>query len=205
MQNDTGEIIGPAAFLPTAERFGLIKELDRWIIRRGLAVASEGQRVEINLSGRSFADPRLPGWIEEEMAAAGADPANVVFEITETAVIANMEDARRFVDRLRRLGCGFALDDFGTGFGSLTYLKHLPVDYLKIDREFVRDLPHSEADQRIVRSVVTIAREHGMRTVAEGVEDVETLDRLRSCGVDLAQGFHLGRPRPLRDQLQASR
>jgi len=205
MHNETGEIIGPAAFLPTAERFGLIKELDRWIIRRGLAVASEGQRVEINLSGRSFADPRLPGWIEEEMAAAGADPANVVFEITETAVIANMEEARRFVDRLRRLGCGFALDDFGTGFGSLTYLKHLPVDYLKIDREFVRDLPRSEADQRIVRSVVTIAREHGMRTVAEGVEDVETLDRLRSCGVDLAQGFHLGRPRPLRDELQASR
>jgi predicted signal transduction protein with EAL and GGDEF domain len=130
MRNRNGEIIGPASFLPTAERFGLIKEIDRWVIRRGLALAAEGRKVEINLSGRSFADCDLAEWIEAQFAASGAEPANVIFEITETAIIANMQDARRFVERLVALGCGFALDDFGTGFGSLTYLKHLPIGYL---------------------------------------------------------------------------
>jgi EAL domain-containing protein (putative c-di-GMP-specific phosphodiesterase class I) len=200
MRNDAGEIIGPAAFLQTAERFRLIKEIDRWVIRRGLELGAGGQRVEINLSGCSFADPELPAWIEQQIAATGIDPTDVMFEITETAVIANMDEARRFVERLRSLGCGFALDDFGTGFGSLTYLRHLPVGYLKIDRQFVRDLARSEADRRIVRSVVTIAREHGMRTIAEGVEDAEALELLRSYGVDYAQGFYLGRPAPLREQ-----
>jgi diguanylate cyclase (GGDEF)-like protein/PAS domain S-box-containing protein len=199
MHNANGEVIGPAAFLPTAERFGLIKEIDRWVIRRGLAIAAGGQKVAINLSGRSFADCDLAPWIEAQIASAGADPANVIFEITETAIIANMEEARRFVERLIALGCGFALDDFGTGFGSLTYLKHLPIGYLKIDREFVRDLASSESDQRIVRSVVTIAREHGMRTVGEGVEDAGALALLREYGVDFAQGYFLGRPGPLQD------
>jgi diguanylate cyclase (GGDEF)-like protein/PAS domain S-box-containing protein len=197
MRNERGEVIGPAAFLPTAERFGLIREIDRWVIERGIAVAAAGRKVEINLSARSFADAGLPGWIEQQLARAGADPEDVIFEITETALIANMEDARCFAERLCGLGCGFALDDFGTGFGSFTYLKHLPIGHLKIDRDFVRDMASSTSDQRIVRSIVNIAREHGMRTIAEGVEDPAALALLREYGVDFAQGFYLGRPAPL--------
>ena len=120
-----------------------------------------------------------------------------MFEITETALIAETAVAVKLAERLRHLGCRFALDDFGSGYGGFHYLKHLPMDFLKIDREFIRDARTSVADQHVIRAIVGLARGFGLKTIAEGVEDQETVDLLRAFGVDHAQGFHLGRPAPL--------
>ena len=194
-----GTVLAPAAFLPTAERFGLIREIDRWVIDRAMEVAAAGKPVTVNVSARSISDPGLSGHIRYAIESSGADPANVVFELTETAAATASEDLREFGGRIERLGCALAIDDFGTGFGSLTYLKHLPVKYLKIDMEFVRGINESAADRAIVESIVTIANSLDMQTIGEGVEDEATLDGLRRLGVDFAQGYHLGRPVPLAD------
>jgi PAS domain S-box-containing protein len=192
-------LLEPREFLPLAERSGLIIAIDRWMAGQAIELASSGRSAEINLSAVSICDEALPVDLAEELGKVGAGAANVVFEITETAAMEHIDAARDFVDRLSRLGCRFALDDFGTGFGSLTYLRHLPVQYLKIDSAFVRDLVVSPQDQRMVQSIVAMAGQFGLRTVAEGVEDPETLAMVREFGVDLAQGFGIGRPRPLRD------
>jgi EAL domain-containing protein (putative c-di-GMP-specific phosphodiesterase class I) len=196
MQGDDGELVMPGEFLPAAERFGLAPEIDRWVVSKA-AVMARDRRVEVNLSAKSIGDPTLPGFIEVELAASGADPANVVFEITETAAAEDFDQARRLADRLTRVGCGFALDDFGTGFGSFTYLKHLPVSFIKIDYEFVRKIAHDESNRRVVHSMIGVARDFGIETIAEGVESAETLELLTEMGVDYAQGFHLGRPAPV--------
>ena len=197
MVDETGELVMPSAFLPTAERFGLIRDIDRWVVSRALELIAGGRRVSVNLSARSVSDPELTSRVEQGLRRAGADPALLVFEITETAAAADMEDVRAFAERVQRLGCGLALDDFGTGFGSFIYLKHLPVTELKIDMEFVRHVSHSRADRRLVESIVMIAQALGVRTVAEGVEDEATLALLRKYGVDFAQGWHLGAPAPV--------
>jgi diguanylate cyclase (GGDEF)-like protein/PAS domain S-box-containing protein len=197
MLDDSGELVMPSAFLPTAERFGLIRDIDRWVVSRALELTAAGRRVSVNLSARSVSDPELTSRVEQSLRLAGADPSLLVFEITETAAAADMEDVREFAERVQRLGCGLALDDFGTGFGSFIYLKHLPVRELKIDMEFVRHVSHSQADRRLVQSIVMIARAMGVRTVAEGVEDAATLAVLREYGVDRAQGWHLGAPAPV--------
>jgi diguanylate cyclase (GGDEF)-like protein len=195
-----GELHRPAAFLGMAERGELIVDIDRWVLRSALDLMAAGpdgfpaHHVEINLSGRSLDDPGLADRIESELARTGVDPARVIVELTETIAIANIEQAASLGRRLRELGCGFALDDFGTGFGSFYYLKHLPLDYLKIDGDFIRRLPHSPTDRTLVRAIVRIARDLGLQTIAEFVEDAETLELLRTYGVDYAQGFHLGRP-----------
>ncbi|HET9103387.1 MAG TPA: PAS domain S-box protein [Solirubrobacteraceae bacterium] len=194
MLDDDDTLILPAQFLPTAETFGLIGEIDRWVVSRGVALAASGRCVHINLSGRSIGSEALLEELGELLQQSGADAANLVFELTETAAIANMTRARDFAAGLRQLGCRLALDDFGTGFGSLTYLRNLPADYLKIDREFVRNLAGSPADLRVVESIVSIAASFGQRTVAEGVEDGATLELLRVAGVHLAQGYYIGRP-----------
>jgi ketosteroid isomerase-like protein len=153
--------------------------------------------VEINLSGLSIGDPAILAAIERALEESGADPKLLVFEVTETAIASDLDAGRAFAEKLTALGCGFALDDFGTGFGGLTYLKHLPANTLKIDIDFVRDLLTSEPDQRLVRAIVDLAHGFGQTTVAEGVEDEQTLQRLREMGVDRAQGYFLGRPGPL--------
>jgi diguanylate cyclase (GGDEF)-like protein/PAS domain S-box-containing protein len=198
MLDEGGELVMPSAFLPTAERFGLMRDIDRWVVSRALELIAAGRRTSVNLSARSVSDPELTSRVEQGLRRAGADPALLVFEITETAAAADMEDVRAFAERVKRLGCGLALDDFGTGFGSFIYLKHLPVTELKIDMEFVRHVSHSRADRRLVESIVMIAQSLGVRTVAEGVEDEATLGLLRKYGVDYAQGWHLGAPAPLR-------
>ncbi len=190
-----GETLTPDHFLPHAERSELITEIDRWAIRQGAAIARE-MPVAINLSAKSIGDPVLLAEIEDAMR----DPRiarSVTFEITETAAAQNLAQAQDLVVKLTALGCGVALDDFGTGYGSFTYLKHLPVTELKIDIEFVRGLVDDPANQRIVRSLVDVATNFEMQTVAEGVEDEATLELLREFGVDLVQGYHLGRPAPL--------
>jgi PAS domain S-box-containing protein len=195
MRGEDGELIMPGRFLPPAERFNLAPELDRWVIGRAVRMARE-RRVEVNLSAQSIGDPALPDYIEAQLAAAGADPAGVVFEITETAAAQDLDQARRLAERLSELGCGFALDDFGTGYGSFTYLKHLPVSYIKIDMEFVRTLRADSPDRQVVSAIVDVARNFGIETIAEGVESREVLELLKTLGVDYAQGFLLGRPTP---------
>ena len=197
MVGDDGQLIAPNSFLPTAEEFGLIRDIDRWVIREGIAFAARGHRASINLSARSIADSSLPGLIGEAIAVSGARPDHLTFEFTETAAVSSVEDARTFTRALREMGCATALDDFGTGFATFVLLKHLPVDALKIDVEFVRGLATSPEDQRIVRAIVQIAGEAGMLAVAEGVENAGTLALLREYEVDYAQGYHIARPGPL--------
>ncbi len=199
-----GSIVPPSAFLPVAERHGLIWDIDQWVVSRATelskAVNGNGRgRVsfEINLSGLSLANPVLPELIASELQRTGADPDSLIFEVTETAAIDSLVEARSLADRVEQLGCQFALDDFGAGFGSLAYLKHLPSDYVKIDGEFIRGLSASPTDQLLVKAVVTMA--HGMdkKVIAEFVEDADTLALLDELEVDLAQGYYLGRPAPL--------
>ena len=203
MLDDHGDLIPPSAFLSTAERLGMIQEIDAIVVARAIrAVAGAGDaiadtRVEINISGASMGDRRMLRVIERELAETGLDPARVIFEITETAAIANIAKAREFSDELAKLGCCFALDDFGAGFGSFYYLKHVHFDILKIDGEFVRDCCHSRTDRLVIQSVVAIARGLGKQTVAEHVGDDATVALLRRLGVDYGQGYFLGEPRPL--------
>ncbi len=191
-----GEVILPGSFLPVAERYGLIGEIDRWVIGQAARRAGSGSRVEANLSARSVGNFDLLPLIERELDAAGADPGDLVFEITETALMDNAEAGEAFAHGLSAIGCQIALDDFGTGFGSFTYLKTLPITYLKIDVDFVRDLTRSEANQHLVRAIVGLASDFGYQTIAEGVEDAEALAILKEFGVDFAQGNHLGAPAP---------
>jgi diguanylate cyclase (GGDEF)-like protein/PAS domain S-box-containing protein len=203
LRDPFGELISPAAFLPAAERYDLIGAIDRWVVSRSIAMLAEenrrGRRLtfEVNISGRSAGDPELLALIEGELRTHEVDPAQVIFEITETTAVANIPRAQEFAHRLAALGCRFALDDFGAAFASFYYLKHLPFDYLKIDGEFVRGCVADRTDQLVIRAVVDIARGLGKRTVAEMVGDEETLNLVRELGVDYVQGFHIGRPAPL--------
>jgi diguanylate cyclase (GGDEF)-like protein/PAS domain S-box-containing protein len=192
-----GQLIPPLAFLPTAERCGLIGEIDQWVIRQAARIAALGHPVAVNLSAASSGDPLVLDAIGEELLHYQTNPGNIVFEITETAVMQNMDRGRHFAERMIGLGCRFALDDFGTGFASFTYLKQLPVQYLKIDIEFVRDVVESQRDRSVVTAIVSLARGFGQQTIAEGVEDEETAAVLRTLGVTLAQGYLFGAPTPL--------
>jgi PAS domain S-box-containing protein len=196
MLGDDGTIVGPEEFLPVAERYGLISEIDRWVIRKAVAIAATGVPTEFNLSGRSIGDPSILRELATAIAATGADPSLLVVEVTETAIMDRIEAGRVFAEKVRGLGCRLALDDFGTGFGGLTYLKHFSADHLKIDIDFVRELASSSTDERVVRGIVGLAREFNQTTIAEGVEDEATLLRLRDLGVDLGQGFLFGPPVP---------
>jgi PAS domain S-box-containing protein len=197
------DVIAPGEFLMIAEKFDLIGEIDRWVIRQTIPLLNGERQIEMNLSGRSIGDPDITRLIERLTVESGADPSRLTVEITETAVVGDLQAARIFTDRLERLGCTFALDDFGAGYGSFTYLKHLPAQFLKIDMQFIRGLVNSRADQTIVRSMVGLAKAFGVKTIAEGVEDQATLDLVTSYGVDFAQGYFLGRPAPVSEDRAA--
>jgi EAL domain-containing protein (putative c-di-GMP-specific phosphodiesterase class I) len=198
-----GRLIGPASFLPAAERSGLIRAIDRMVLERvatligddaeGLA---EGGAIAINLSALSLSDRDMLAHVRGALARHGADPRRLIVEVTETASISDMRRARAFCVALHELGCAVALDDFGVGFGSFHYLKHLPFRYLKIDGAFIRGLPDSPHDQLVVGALVGLVRAMGQQTIAEFVGDRRTLELLRELGVDYAQGFELGRPSP---------
>ncbi len=196
MLSPTGQLILPGLFLPAAEKYGLIDDIDRWVITHAVEIAATGESVAINLSAESVGRVEILLHIERELARTGASPERLTFEVTETAVMKDLQDGRRFADRLVALGCSFALDDFGTGYGSLTYLRQLPIAFLKIDVQFVREMVKNKADRRLVETIVSVAKALGKRTIAEGVEDEETLSLLRDLGVDFAQGFHFGQPAP---------
>ena len=193
MHDDNGDVIPPSSFLPTAERLGLIAEIDRLVLAKAVELAGRSQPIAVNVSGASLSDP---GLIDDVRAAiaGGLNPAWLDFEITETAAISNVADARAFARTVTEMGCGLGLDDFGTGFSSFSYLKELPIDHLKIDLEFIRDLCTSPVDQRLVQAMVQFAKAFGQETVAEGIEDSDTLALVRAFEVDYAQGFHIGAP-----------
>jgi len=205
MLDEDGDLLPPGSFMPSAERSGLIEEIDAWVARSAIELLAERERnggtlpVEVNLSGRTLGDSTLPAIVERELGANAIDPRNLIFEVTETAAAVNLEQARSFATALTSLGCRFALDDFGAGFGSFYYLKYLPLDYLKIDGDFIGDLARNATDQAVVQMIVDLSRRLGMRTIAEVVEDSATLTLLREYGVDFAQGFAIGRPAPISD------
>lgn len=191
----SGRLVAPGHFLGAAERYGLIFELDRLVVRKAVDFLAEGsERVAVNLSALSTTDAGMLAHIAGALHRRRVAPERLVIEITETAAISDMRRAQEFCAQVRSLGCAVALDDIGAGFGSFYYLKHLPFDYLKIDGQFVRSLPTSRNDQLVVQALVGVARGMGKETVAEFVGDLATVELLRSYGVDHAQGFALGRP-----------
>lgn len=193
MLSDDGDPILPARFLPTAERSGLIHEIDSWVTRTGLDLALRGKPISINLSGASLGDQTIVAAVRAAVTN-GLDPANVIFEVTETATVANLTAARHSAEALKGLGCSLALDDFGAGSAPFTYLRHMPARYLKICMDFVQGAATNPVDRQLIKATVEIARGLGQSTIAEGVEDAQTLELVRAYGVDYAQGYHLGKP-----------
>ncbi|HEY2142459.1 MAG TPA: EAL domain-containing protein [Solirubrobacteraceae bacterium] len=197
-----GRLVAPASFLPAAERYGLIREIDRMVLDKVTALlggrhGDGGMNLAVNLSALSVTDTDMLGHIEERLARHRVRSGRLVIEITETAAISDMRCAKAFCADVQALGCPIALDDFGAGFGSFQYLKHLPFTYLKIDGDFIRRLPASREDQLVVQALVGVVRGLGRRTIAEFVGDEPTMRLLRGYGVDYAQGFEVGRPHPL--------
>ena len=197
-----GEVIAPGEFLPVAEQHGMIRDVDRRVFELAVPFAAAGHPVAINVSAESISEPGLFRHVERQLKVHGIHPQLIMFEITETALVRNEGVAQVFIESVRRLGCGVALDDFGTGYGSFRYLKHLPVNVLKVDQEFVRDLEGetSKVNRHVIEATVTLARGMGQKTVAEGVETESALAIVRSLGVDFAQGYLFARPAPA-DQL----
>lgn len=205
--DDEGRIVAPAAFIPAAERYGLMPAIDRWVISKAFEMHAgfathykRPARFSINLSGASMADPLLVDFVRQELRTHRVAPELVCFEITETAAIGNINIAVQLMNGLRELGCRFALDDFGAGMSSFTYLKRLPVDYVKIDGAFVKDMNNDAVDFAMVEAIHKIAHRLGLRTVAEFVQNDATIELLRQLGVDYVQGYGVEKPRPLDDQ-----
>ena len=206
MVDEKGGLVPPMAFIPAAERYGLMPNVDRWVIRNLFARHGEQWRdcraqtggdqwlYAVNISGVSLSDDQFLHFLREHIDAYEVPPKALCFEVTETAAITNLAKASRFMRELRGLGCHFALDDFGSGMSSFHYLKSLPVDYIKIDGAFVRDMVHDPMDHALVEAINRIGHVLGLKTIAESVETPEILAAVRALGIDYAQGFSLHRP-----------
>ena len=202
MIEEDGQLVPPGAFIPAAERYGLMVELDRYVIRETLnwlETHSVDGFVSINLSAQSITDPLFLNDLATLIKARGSQAENLLFEVTETSTITNLQKAQHFIEQLSNLGCRFALDDFGSGMSSFGYLKHLPVDFLKIDGEFVRDIMRDPIDLSMVKTINEVAHIMGMQTIAEYVENEATRKILQNLGVDYGQGYGIARPIPLSD------
>jgi diguanylate cyclase (GGDEF)-like protein/PAS domain S-box-containing protein len=204
LQDEEGEQLPPAEFLRAAERYRLMGLIDRWVVQTTLAALGRGAMpvaadrcVAINVSGQTLGDTQFLEFVVECLDSTGVVPAQVCFEISETAVVANLEHARRFVGVLHGMGCQFALDDFGSGVGSFSNLKSLPMDYLKIDGSFIRNLARDSVNQAMVAAMIKLARTLNFKVIAEQVEDSAALEAARRMGVDFVQGYAVGRPQPL--------
>ena len=203
MSETGGELILPMNFIPVAERYDLMRTIDRWVVDRafsdyrrlaklrGNAAPAE---FSINLSGHTLSSPEFAEFMQEKFAQYGVPPQCLFFEITETAAIASFSQANRFIQALKELGCKFALDDFGTGLSSFGYLKHFPVDFLKIDGSFVKEILHDPIDREMVRSINEIGHLTGKLTIAEFAENAEIITMLKNLGVDYAQGYGIASP-----------
>ena len=199
LTDEQGNVVPPGVFLPVAEQLGLIGAIDLYMVRRAVRLLAQyppetGVRIDVNFSGRALSDPALPELIAQELSTRGVDPERLGIEITETVAVVDMVKARTFIESLKSIGVRVTLDDFGSGFSSFYYLRNLPIDALKIDGTFVRELTENRRDQHVVRSMVELAAGLNIDITAECVESQETLEMLRSFGVRFAQGFHMGRP-----------
>ncbi|MEJ2128962.1 MAG: EAL domain-containing protein, partial [Woeseiaceae bacterium] len=202
MRDENGGIISPGLFIEAAERYNITPNIDRWVIRSAfrwlVSEADERERLalcSINLSGQSLGDEKFLPFVTDQFTMSGLDATKICFEITETAAIASYSQANRFINALKELGCKFALDDFGTGLSSFGYLKHFPVDYLKIDGSFVKDILHDPIDREMVRSINEIGHLTGKQTIAEFAENEEIITMLRGMGIDYAQGYGVSEPK----------
>ena len=202
MRDENGGIISPGLFIEAAERYGITPNIDRWVIRSAfrwlVSEADERERLamcSINLSGQSLADDKFLPFVIDQFQMSGIDATKICFEITETAAIASYSQANRFINALKELGCMFALDDFGTGLSSFGYLKHFPVDFLKIDGSFVKEILHDPIDREMVRSINEIGHLTGKKTIAEFAENEEIITMLRGMGIDYAQGYGVSEPK----------
>jgi len=202
--DDSGKPVTPSQFLSAAERYQLMSHLDRWVVRAALAsLASdmphlpEGRSCSINLSGQTLADEEFLEYVVDLLDHTGVDPAKICFEVSETAVMNNLEHARRFINVLHGIGCRFALDDFGSGIGSFSQLRLLAIDYLKVDGSFTRDVGHNSVSRDLLVATIKLSKSLDFLVVAEQVEDQESFDALRELGVDFIQGFIVERPHPL--------
>jgi diguanylate cyclase (GGDEF)-like protein/PAS domain S-box-containing protein len=201
MRDETGKIVAPDNFITAAERYGITPSIDRWVIENAfrwlVSEADEREKLSmcsINLSGQSLGDDKFLPYVIDQFHRSGLDATKICFEITETSAIASFSQANRFIQALKELGCKFALDDFGTGLSSFGYLKHFPVDFLKIDGSFVKEILHDPIDREMVRSINEIGHLTGKQTIAEFAENVEIINMLRSLGVDYAQGYGVSQP-----------
>ncbi|GEM_PF-728732 len=197
--DEEGRPQSPAVFIPAAERYGLMGEVDRWVVRRVFELAAASPRpleLAVNLSGLSIGDERFVQFVRDELQSRGLDASRFCFEITETAAIAHLGQAMHFIDEMKALGFRFALDDFGSGMSSFAYLKNLPVDFIKIDGAFVRDIADNPLDRAFVEAINRIGQVMGMETIAEFVENEAVLRELAYLGVDYAQGYGVARPAP---------
>jgi diguanylate cyclase (GGDEF)-like protein len=208
LRDEDGKLVQPGSFMPAAERYGLMPLIDRWVIRNALALLAERisssrptqlTSCAINLSGATFGDDDFVEYVRRQFDIHRVPPGMICFEITETSAIANIPSAKRFIGALKKLGCRFSLDDFGTGMSSFSYLKHLPVDFIKIDGSFVTEILNSKMDRAMVEMIVHIAKVMGRSTIAEFVESDAILAALRKIGVDYAQGYAIGTPAPFKD------
>ena len=202
MRDENGGIISPGLFIEAAERYGITPKIDRWVIRSAfrwlVSEADERERLSlcsINLSGQSLGDEKFLPFVVDQFQMSGIDATKICFEITETAAIASYSQANRFINALKELGCKFALDDFGTGLSSFGYLKHFPVDFLKIDGSFVKEILHDPIDREMVRSINEIGHLTGKQTIAEFAENEEIITMLRGMGIDYAQGYGVSEPK----------
>jgi diguanylate cyclase (GGDEF)-like protein/PAS domain S-box-containing protein len=202
MRDESGGIIAPGLFIEAAERYSITPSIDRWVIKNAfrwlVSEADERERLalcSINLSGQSLGDEKFLPFVVEQFQMSGLDATKICFEITETAAIASYSQANRFINALKELGCKFALDDFGTGLSSFGYLKHFPVDFLKIDGSFVKEILHDPIDREMVRSINEIGHLTGKKTIAEFAENEEIITMLKGMGIDYAQGYGVSEPK----------
>jgi diguanylate cyclase (GGDEF)-like protein len=205
MLDDRGKVIAPSAFIAAAERYHLMTSIDRWVVKTAFRALAEAQRADpssatlfaINLSGQSIGDEGFLSFVIEELESSGVDSRRICFEITETAAISKLDRAIRFIRILKSRGFRFVLDDFGSGLSSFAYLRDLEVEFLKIDGEFVQNMMEDRVKRAMVESINQIGHVMGLTTIAEWVENRETLDALTAMGIDYAQGYWLCRPQPL--------
>jgi diguanylate cyclase (GGDEF)-like protein/PAS domain S-box-containing protein len=204
LRDENGQELPPSEFMRAAERYRLMGLVDRWVVQTTLAALGRGaiavqpdRSVAINISGQTLADLQFLEFVVECLDSTGVSPAQICFEITESAVVANLDQARRFVGVLHGMGCQFALDDFGSGVGSFSNLKTLPLDYLKIDGSFIRNLARDTVNQAMVTAMIKLARTLNFKVIAEQVEDTAAVEAARRMGVDYLQGYAIGRPQPL--------
>lgn len=210
MLGDDGSELSPATFIPVAERFHLMPHVDRWVVENALKmigehwqdIAADNPVFSINLSGQTFADDSFCAFVRKRISQSGVPPKNICFEITETAVISNIDEAIAFMKALKELGCRFALDDFGAGLSSFGYLRILPVDYLKIDGSLVKEMSSDIVALAMVNAICQIGNTMGLSLIAEFVGDKATRDILQNIGIDFMQGFFIGHPVPLKDTLE---